>query len=291
MGIQSMTGFGKQEVETEDTYISIELKSVNNRFKDIRLKLPQQFLEVELDLRKKINQSFSRGSFDVYFTLKKTSNRSKFDDVDIDKINQYLSKVNPILKDLNTKFNISPTDFLRSEFQKDFDRGEIKKSFPIVLDAMDKAIFNLRKSRESEGEKLVVVLKNHLEEFENNLKIIKSNEPNFRKDIEQRLKKKFNDFKLESNFEEGRFLQEVVFYLEKLDINEETSRIVAHLEELKSILNEKGAVGRKIEFLLQELHRETNTIGSKSQLYEISDSIVKMKMQLEKIREQALNIE
>ncbi len=113
----------------------------------------------------------------------------------------------------------------------------------------------------------------------------------FQASVEEKLKKRFSELSSELNIDEPRFMQEVIYYLEKLDVHEEINRIQAHLEKLDSILSKGGEVGRQIDFLIQELNRETNTIGSKSNLKDISDSVVQMKVQLEKIREQGLNLE
>ena len=120
---------------------------------------------------------------------------------------------------------------------------------------------------------------------------IESSVESIQKNIETRLRKRFETFSQELNVDEPRFLQEVVYYMEKLDISEEINRIHTHFDRLSELIEKGGEVGRQIEFLLQELNRETNTIGSKSSMEDISESVVQMKVQLEKMREQALNLE
>jgi len=187
--------------------------------------------------------------------------------------------------------HIKPTDFLRSEFMVEQDLSKDTELADMVISAFAKAVENLMNSRLSEGAKLKEVIDNHKNTYIEHYSKIEALSETFQANVEEKLKKRFEEYKSEMPVDQPRFLQEVVFYLEKLDIHEEINRIKAHLEKLDSIISEGGEVGRQIDFLIQELNRETNTIGSKSSLKEISDCVVQMKVQLEKIREQGLNLE
>jgi uncharacterized protein (TIGR00255 family) len=153
------------------------------------------------------------------------------------------------------------------------------------------ALGDLKKSRVQEGEKLIKVLEKHLDNYKEHFKVIEQNAEHFKKIVEEKLVKRVDEYKSLVSVEQSRLLQEVVFYLEKIDIHEELNRIHSHLEKFQNLIKSNNDVGRQLDFLLQELGRETNTIGSKSTLKEISDSVVQMKLQLEKMREQGLNIE
>lgn len=291
MPAQSMTGFAHAVAEAKNYVVSVEIKSVNNRFKDIRFKMPSSLSALEIELKKELNDLFSRGTFDVYVNVKRAENRSRFDDLDANKISQFIAKIAPILKsnDLTPKVNM--TDFLRSEFFIDQDEENQAELSDLALSAFKNALLELKKSRESEGEKLIKVLVKHLETYKTHFVVIEANAEHFKTNVEEKLKKRIDDYKNLVEVDQSRLLQEVVFYLEKIDIHEEINRIHAHLEKFQNLLKSTNEVGRQIDFIIQELNRETNTMGSKSTMKEISDAVVQMKVQLEKMREQGLNIE
>ena len=158
--------------------------------------------------------------------------------------------------------------------------------------AFEQAIESLKKSREDEGNKLVQKLKEHQKLYTENYQQIPQYKEGYQAKLKEKILKKFESEAKDLAVDEPRFLQEVIYYLEKLDIDEEINRIKIHLEKLDSLLDgKKLELGRQIDFLIQELNRETNTIGSKSGSNEISELVVQMKVQLEKIREQALNLQ
>jgi len=291
MSAQSMTGFSQAVAQTENYVVSVEIKSVNNRFKDIRFKMPASLSSLEIELKKELNDFFSRGTFDVYVNIKRAENKSRFDDLDSNKISQFLAKMSPILKNNGLEARVNMTDFLRSEFMIEQDEENVSELNKLTLKAFKDALLGLRESRQSEGEKLVRVLAKHLETYKNHFLVIEKNADHFKISVEDKLRKRVEDYKVLVEVDNSRLLQEVVFYLEKIDIHEEINRIHAHLEKFQNLIKSDNEVGRQIDFLIQELNRETNTMGSKSTMKEISDAVVQMKVQLEKMREQGLNIE
>lgn len=291
MSAQSMTGFAHAVAQSENYVVSVEIKSVNNRFKDIRFKMPSSLSALEIELKKELNDLFSRGTFDVYVNVKRAENRSRFDDLDANKISQFIAKIAPILKNNALVPHVNMTDFLRSEFFLDQDEENQSELSELALQAFKGALLELKNSRVSEGEKLIKVLVKHLESYKTHFVIIEANAEHFKQNVEEKLKKRVADYKSLIEVDQSRLLQEVVFYLEKIDIHEEINRIHAHLEKFQNLLKSTNEVGRQIDFIIQELNRETNTMGSKSTMKEISDAVVQMKVQLEKMREQGLNIE
>lgn len=291
MSAQSMTGFAQAVAQSSNYAVSVEIKSVNNRFKDVRFKMPSSLSAIEIEMKKELTELFSRGTFDIYVNIKRPENKSRFDDLDGNKISQFIAKIAPILKanGLDTKVNM--TDFLRSEFFMDAEEANQAELVDLSLKAFKDALNGLLQSRESEGEKLIKILLKHLETYKNHFYIIEKNADHFKTNVEEKLKKRVADYKGLIEVDQSRLLQEVVFYLEKIDIHEEINRIHAHLEKFQNLLKSNNEVGRQIDFLIQELNRETNTMGSKSTMKEISDAVVQMKVQLEKMREQGLNIE
>jgi uncharacterized protein (TIGR00255 family) len=161
----------------------------------------------------------------------------------------------------------------------------------LVSKTFDLALLELQKSREEEGSKLITVIKQHLNDYKSQVEVIRNSSGDFESVVKDRLNKKFEKHLEEQDIDRSRFLQEVVYYLERMDICEELNRIDAHIVRLDELLEYGGEMGRKIDFTIQELNRETNTIGSKSSVDVISESVVRLKLFLEKIREQALNLE
>ena len=291
MTICSMTGFGRGESENKNYLVSVEIKTVNHRFRDIRFKMSHHFNPLELKMKKKIETFFSRGSFDIYINYKKAESNTFVDSIDSKKVVSYLKEMKKISDEAGVSFQAQPTSFLRQEFYKDQDDSVQDELTYLVEGAFDLAVKELKLSRTQEGEKLGHVLLKHQDDYKTIFENIDGVAKKYRMGIEKKLRKKIDELSSELKFDEPRYLQEVIYYLEKLDIDEEINRIIIHLEKLNDIIGKGGDVGRNIEFLLQELNRETNTIGSKSGDIEISDSVVQMKVHLEKIREQALNLE
>ncbi len=286
-----MTGFGKSEVERENVIISIELKSVNHRFKDIRFKMSSVFAPIEIELRNLIAESFKRGSFEVFINYKKIESQKKFEDIDYTRVETFVSSFKEVSEKLNLELSIRPTDFLRSEFLIDQDDKFQDQVLEMVREGFPSAIKALKESRKIEGQKMTAVLENHIKEYKEHFEVVEQKAETFQFVIKERLEKKFADMKTSLPVDEPRFMQEVIFYMEKMDVHEEINRIKAHLEKFHDLLSKGGEVGRQIDFLIQELNRETNTTGSKSTVEEISAAVVQMKVHLEKIREQGLNLE
>jgi uncharacterized protein (TIGR00255 family) len=290
MSIQSMTGFGKGETENDKYVVSVEIKTVNNRFKDIRFKMSNIFNALEIPLKKKLDSRFNRGSFDIYVNYKKNTSVESAVEIDKNKVIAYIKELKSIAELTQTSMQFSPTDFLRGDFYMDDEsREELLEG--LLLESFDKAIVNLEKSRIEEGLKLKEKLIEHRGVYEEFYQKIIPLKNEYQTIVREKLTKKFeNEFK-GSTIDDSRFMQEVIYYLEKLDIDEEINRISVHLAKFDKLVNSDKEIGREVDFLVQELNRETNTIGSKSGLSQISEYVVQMKVQLEKIREQALNLE
>ncbi len=291
MSVYSMTGFGKGESAGSGYTLTTEIKSVNNRFKDFKFRMSSLFNPIEIELRSKVENEFKRGSFDISISYKKNEKANVEFQVDPKKVAAFLDLMKPIFDEKKISFQVSPVEFLRSDFYREDGNDRDDEMSVLAKKSFALAIVALKSSRSSEGEKLVSKLLEHLGVYEvclNEVEKLKNLYPDMIKDkLTQKMAEKLKDFKID----ESRFLQEVVYYLEKLEVEEEITRARIHLGKLKAVLNSSGEIGRQIDFLLQELGRETNTMGSKSAHPDISSNVVEMKVQLEKIREQALNLE
>jgi uncharacterized protein (TIGR00255 family) len=290
MSVKSMTGFGKAQVDGEKFTVTVELKTVNNRFKDFRFKMGQVFNALEIPLKKKLEKVFKRGSFEVSVNYKKNQKLNTEFELDHNKVEAFINDVKSISKKTDVAMKINPTDFLRSDFQAE-DENKEEELKVLMLKAFDEALEALKGSREDEGKSLVTKLLEHKSEYAKSYANVIELKGSYQDGVREKLTKKFESELAGTKIDESRFMQEVIYYMEKLDIDEEITRINIHLKKLDEILNSSGEVGRQIDFLIQELNRETNTIGSKSGSSEISTNVVQMKVQLEKIREQALNME
>jgi len=284
-----MTGFGRGEAESDSYTVTVEIKSVNHRFKDARFKMSSLFNSIELDLKKQLFKKVKRGSLDIYINFKRAEARSKFEEIDSEKVKDFIEKMESILP--GKELNIQPGEFLRNEFLVDQDLSKDQALLDLTKDAFSKALETLIESRLSEGQKLSKVIEDHKFLYLESFNKVNGLTEEFQKHVEGKLRKRFEDYKSEIKVDEPRFMQEVVFYLEKMDVHEEINRVKSHIEKLDEILTKGGETGRQIDFLIQELNRETNTIGSKSSMQDISDNVVQMKVQLEKMREQGLNLE
>jgi len=286
MKTSSMTGFGKAEEEKDGCSLRVEVKSVNNRFKDIRFKLPNTLSHHDPMMRKEINERFKRGSFEISALFRKNQSELGIKHIDYNKVNSYINDFCEQTKLDRKSLNLSPSSFLRNEFFKE----EESLIDDLFIPAFQKAVNEFEESRQEEGSKLADVLKNYINEYEQYFFTVKDKKEGFKSILKEKLQERFKEFK-ETIDDERRFSQEMVYYLEKADIDEEIIRIESHLEKLRDLIDQGGEVGRKIDFFIQELNRETNTIGSKSISKEVSNSVIEMKSKIEKIREQALNLE
>ena len=292
MTVQSMTGFGKGEAENDKYVLSVELKTVNNRFRDYRFKMGTVFNSKEIILKKLLETKFSRGSFEVLVNYRKNVQLAKEVELDYGKIQGFIKSLVKVAEAEGATVSVTPTDFLRSDFYIE-DESKEEELTALLEPAFAQAMDALFVSRSDEGTKLVETLTNHKEEYSKHYDQVVIEKEEYQSIVTKRLRDRFEKTEgINVTVDEPCFLQEVIFYLEKLDVDEEINRIRIHLDKLSSVLaSGQSEIGRQVDFIIQELNRETNTIGSKSGNSVISENVVQMKVQLEKIREQALNMQ
>jgi uncharacterized protein (TIGR00255 family) len=287
---QSMTGFGKAQVQNSFYQVTVELKSVNHRFKDTRFRLPTVLSSLEMDFKKSIEQYCRRGSFDLLINYQKIDN-NPLSELDMAKVKNYLTAIQEFTRPLGIPLQLNPGEILRHEFFLEKDDQSLKILLTQVKETFEQALQDLLRCRREEGARLVEILQSHYQNFTRGLKKIEACSQQHRLKIEERLRKSFAEFKDNIPLDEGRFGQEIIYYLEKIDISEEINRLKIHLQKFNQILEKENEIGRHLDFLVQEINRETNTIGSKSSMEEISQEVVTMKVELESIREQIANLE
>ena len=288
--IKSMTGFGKSSLINTKREYQMEIKSVNHRYLDINIRMPRQLIYLEEKIKKEVASKIKRGKIEVYITFE---NKGQ----DVLKLNKKLAKIYiEQLKQLAEETNISP-EINVLEVAKmpdifnvtiDEDDEEIKQE---IIELTNNATTKLVEMRKFEGIKIAQDLQNRIELI--NDKIIKISKISTRL-IEEyivKLEKRIKEILKTEDIDKNRLAQEVVIYADKCSIEEEITRLKSHINQFKELLVTDEAVGKKLDFLIQEMNRETNTIGSKANQLEIINYVVDIKTELENIREQIQNIE
>lgn len=293
--LKSMTGYGRSEFVSENYEISFEIKSVNHKFLDIQIKLPYFLNFCEEAIKNTVRSKLSRGRVDIFIRGKqKFTNENSSLEVNYNLAKAYYDAYVNISKHLEIDVPVSLGHIIKNENivdvkTEDTDEDALKAN---VISSIEKAVDELLNMRVIEGENLKKDLANNVEVIEKNLEEIKKCSKDVLNNQVERLKSKLNDFSCElSEIELNRLNLEVIFYTDKLDISEEITRLSSHIKNFKEFLNSKTQIGKKMEFLLQEMNREINTMASKSNSFLISSYVIEMKVSIEKLREQIQNIE
>lgn len=280
---QSMTGFGSAEKET----FKVEIRSVNHRFLDVSMKVPQGLGSHEIALRNRVKERFSRGRFDILVSTQAEGAQRV-------KVNTVLAKeIYNALRSLKEELLLPDSIGIETmtEFRELFLTEEAEYNIGPLYDAFDEAMDRLQDMRRSEGEAITGDMLSRLERVEQMNGKIRDLCPAVVNEHRERFRTRLTDLFAELKFDEGRLLQEAALMAEKSDVSEEIARIASHILQMRKILSDGDTIGRKLEFLLQELNREVNTIASKSDDYRISSITVEMKVEIEKMREQSQNIQ
>lgn len=286
-----MTGFGQGKENYSGKVIRVEIKSLNARSTEIRCKLPAAFRDREMDIRKKVLDALQRGKIDVTVSVDGIADEENTF-INADAFKKYYKELNT----LRIELNIADGDILQSILRipnviGQNDELADDEAFVVLNLAIDDAILSIKKFRVDEGEVLKADLIERVQTIESHLKSIEPLEAGRIDKIKDRLKRNMEDFAAKLQVDHNRYEQEIVYYIEKLDINEEKVRLSQHciyfMDELETKDDQKG---RKLSFIAQEIGREINTIGAKAQDSEMQQYVVMMKDELEKLKEQLANI-
>ncbi len=288
-----MTGFGRAEGETTLGKVVVESRSVNHRYCDINTKLPKRLSLFENRIKEIIRSQVSRGRIDVSLRLDTVGEEKVQLSVDLELAQQYYR----VLQDLREKLQLKDEITLNLlAGAKDLitakeESGEIEPYWQEILPILKQSFKNMDDMKRLEGESLTKDLQERLEHIAQQLQIIKQQFPSHLKATLSRLHERLRSLLEGMEIDPSRFQQEIAFLAERTDITEEIVRAESHLAQFSSLLERNEPVGRKMDFLLQEIHREVNTVSAKANDAEISQRAVEMKSELEKIREQVQNIE
>lgn len=292
--MRSMTGYSKLAYQDDKYALNMELKSVNNKNLNLKIKLPYNLNFLEGAIRTEIASKVSRGSLDLKIEFNDLRDLGKLFDYDKEQSKGYMKVLLEMEQDFNEKFSNKMDILVRNLNvikKNDFEIDEDEYS-KFILDKIKELLIPFIKTREEEGERLRNYFFERIEILETNIDEIKKYKDQVVDIYRSKLLERLEKIKGNIEFKEEDILKEILLFTDKSDISEEISRLDSHMEQLKKELSSKGvAVGKKIDFILQEIYRELNTTGVKSNLYEISKLIVECKNELEKIREQSMNIE
>lgn len=291
--LKSMTGFGRAEASVNGRDITVEIKSVNHRYFEFLCRTTRGYSFLEEKLKSYVAQKVSRGKIDMYVSLSSSDETGTEVTVNHQLAKAYLDA----FKEIETEYNLE-NDVTVSCIARYPDVLTVTKApedeeqvLADVLQVVDVALNSFISMREAEGEKLKADILSRAETILNIVSKIEKKSPQTVLEYERRLKAKIEETLSDKNIDEQRILTEVAIFADKVAVAEETVRLRSHFEQLKKFMNSNEAVGRKIDFIIQEMNREANTIGSKVQNTEIAHMVVDIKAEIEKIREQVQNIE
>lgn len=287
-----MTGYGQARYEDENYSISAEVKSLNSKFLDVGARIPKAFNDKEILVRNLISEKLERGKVSLIFEYSHKNNNAAKININERLFQEYYTK----LKALSDKVNSSSEDIFKMAVQFPEvietveDDSNREKEWELIFSVIQKAVNNCNEFREKEGAVLTENLKTYIKTIENNLEEIKELDPIRVERVRSRLNENLKEFANREGLDVNRLEQELIYYIEKLDISEEKVRLASHLDYFEEILNSNKSMGKKMNFIAQEIGREINTIGSKSNDAAMQKLVVNMKEELEKIKEQILNL-
>jgi uncharacterized protein (TIGR00255 family) len=294
--MKSMTGFGKETFLNERYQIDVEIKSVNQRFLDIQLRMPKEVNPYEMTIRQLMKQTLQRGRIEAYINIKQTGGGNKDVQVHWNLIHHLLGEIE---QELSAKYPEAVFEPGRSiehllnnpDYVEVTEKQEADETFgALVLGIVKQAVEKVDASRLQEGQQIQQVLTVYGEEFTALVEQLSGFVDIYEQEYREKFEARLNEW-LGSQVDESRLLTEMAILLEKGDIHEELDRLMIHIDKLQELLQQETPVGRELDFLIQEMNREVNTIGSKSSPIEIKNIVVQMKTILEKIREQIQNVE
>ncbi len=288
-----MTGYGRGEANCNGRPITVELRSVNNRYLDCTVKLPRIYVFAEDAVKRRIQSRISRGKVDVYITIGPSANGDVTISVNKPVAEGYLAALQDLRDTYGLRDDISVS--LLSRFQDVFlvekTQEDLEALSADICSVLDLALDDFDAMRAREGEKLCQDVRSRAATIEGLVSKVEERSPGIVADYRARLLSRMNEVLQNTQIDEGRVLTEAAIYADKVAVDEETVRLRSHLSQLEHMLGQGGAIGRKLDFLIQEFNREANTIGSKCSDIETAGYVVDIKAEIEKIREQIQNIE
>lgn len=290
--MKSMTGFGRASLESNGKNYIIEIKTVNNKYSDITVKSPKRLSFIEDKIRKQIANKITRGKVEVSVSFFDFSNKSKNVVLNKEIAKEYIKQLREIADENNLSENISVVEIAKlPDILNSIDSDNDEEITSEALQCLNMALDSLIEMRKTEGENIKQDLLVRIERVQNLVDKIAENSKGIVEEYVSKLEKRVKEILKTDVVDENRIAQEAVIYADKTSIEEELTRLNSHIVQFKELVNSDGPVGKKLDFMIQEMNRETNTIGSKAGSGEITKAVIDLKVELEDIREQIQNIE
>lgn len=291
--IKSMTGFGRAELIDEEKKITVEMKSVNHRYLDVNMRMPKKFSVFEASIRSLLKEYIQRGKVDVFITCEDYTQSRVSVKYNREIAQQYLGYLQEMSRDFQLSGEINAA--LLSRYPEVLTMEEQTEDEDEMWGALEGVIRNAAvqfvEARTKEGIELKRDILDKLEKMEEKVELVEKRSPDIIREYREKLETKVKELLADTQMEESRIAAEVILYADKICTDEETVRLKSHIKHTKSVLDEKDGIGRKLDFIAQEMNREANTILSKANDLETSNLAIDLKTEIEKIREQIQNIE
>ena len=291
--MKSMTGFGRAKKEENNRIYNIEIKSVNHKYSDISVKMPRSFAYLEEKIKKEITANISRGKIDVFISFENYSDEGKEIIINNELVKKYMEEFTKLSNENNLSMNIPVTEITKlpdvlTLKQLDDDEDVIESE---LLSCLKEAISNFVLMREQEGNKIKQDLITRINEISVIVEEISKESTGLIDEYVVKLEERIKELLKTDVVDKTRLAQEVVIYADKCSVEEELTRLRSHVHQFLNIIEEEKPIGKKLDFLIQEMNREINTTGSKSASLNITNMVIEAKTKLEDIREQIQNIE
>ena len=292
--IKSMTGYGKGTLHAENREYQVEIKSVNHRYLDISVKMPRVLSYLEEDVKKQISEKIKRGKVDVFITFENNSQEGKNIQINKEIAKMYINQLKELAIEENISSNIEVTEITKFPdvltIKNEQDDDIIKNELIATTKEATEKIVNMKSI---EGEKIAQDLLSRISNIENKIEKISKKSAGLIEEYVVKLEKRIKEILKTEEVDKNRLAQEVVIYADKCSIEEEITRLKSHIYQLENLIstNNNEAIGKKLDFIIQEMNRETNTIGSKANNLDITNEVINIKTEIEDIREQTQNIE
>lgn len=291
--IKSMTGFGRAKAQIDGLDITVEIKSVNHRFFEFSARIPRAYAFLEEKIKSRLSQSIARGKVEVNVLIDDNSENSTQIQIDREYAKAYITALKTLSKEYGLKNDLKTSAFVNNSeiFKTKHIAVDDEKVQNAVFAVLEEALNNFTQMRTVEGERLYKDVSDRVEYILQKVEFIEKRSPQTVENYANRLEAKIKELLGDKTVDEQRLLTEVAIFADKVAVAEETVRLRSHIKQFKALINSDGSVGRKLDFIVQEMNRETNTIGSKAQDIEIAHTVVDVKSEIEKIREQIQNME
>lgn len=290
--IKSMTGFGRGKYEKDGRNYSIDIKSVNHKYSDIGIRMPRILNPFEDKIRKKMAESISRGKIDVFVNFENYSNIGNTIHFNLELAKEYVKGLEELAKETGVEYDIDVMALAKMPEVLKVEEDESEEILgKELMFALEEALKNFVEMREAEGQKLIEDMEKRIAWIEEKVNEIEKYSGTLVQEYMQKLESRVKELMDTKVADENRLAQEIVIFSDKSSIEEELTRLKSHIMQFRNFLKENSPIGKKFDFLIQEMNREINTIGSKANCLEITNRVIEVKTEIENIREQVQNVE